>query len=280
MPQPQTPSDSDSDEEGGGDFVFMDSVQSVFGALNPWRQTSQDENEIQVGALSQLDTAQGPSTDAPQVPEKTDRQVQARLRQLETRASMLERRPSSAAKQTRQAPSPSLGLGQGVASFIARYEEKFGKASDSQASRRPSREIPPRTPSQPLQTVSSSLVFETRAETRADGSPRYTDSQQWLPAPGTPASTPDPSPFDGLQIKEDQIAAPGTPISAPGTPVSLPPDEAVQETREREPGPPGSGHWNTQPSVQSSLPRLIAIPQASLPPQNLTSYSVSLCTPL
>jgi len=256
MPQPQTPSDSDSDEEGGGDFVFMDSVQSVFGALNPWRQTSQDENEIQVGALSQLDTAQGPSTDAPQVPEKTDRQVQARLRQLETRASMLERRPSSAAKQTRQAPSPSLGLGQGVASFIARYE------------------------AQPLQTVSSSLVFETRAETRADGSPRYTDSQQWLPAPGTPASTPDPSPFDGLQIKEDQIAAPGTPISAPGTPVSLPPDDAVQETREREPGPPGSGHWNTQPSVQSSLPRLIAIPQASLPPQNLTSYSVSLCTPL
>ena len=66
MPQPQTPSDSDSDEEGGGDFVFMDSVQSVFGALNPWKQTSQDENEIQVGALSQLDTAQGPSTDAPQ----------------------------------------------------------------------------------------------------------------------------------------------------------------------------------------------------------------------
>ena len=276
MPQPQTPSDSDSDEEGG-DFVFMDSVQSVFGAFNPWRKTSQDENEIQVGALSQLDTAQQPSTDAPQVPEQTDRQVQGRLRQLETRASMLER-PSSAANQPRRAPSPGFGLGQGVASFIARYEEKMGKAvaSGSQASRRSSTEIPSRTPSQPPPTVSSSLVFETRA----DGSPRYTDSQQRLPAPEPPVSTPDPLPFDGLQVTEDQIAAPGTPISAPGTPVSLPPDDAVQETREREPVPPGLGYLNTQPSVPSSLPRLIAVPQASLAPQNLTSYSVSFCTPL
>ena len=223
MHEAHTPSDS-SDEDGGGDFVFMDNIQAVVGTFNSWLYPQAPPLP---GALSELG-ARPSSVGTPRLPVQTDER-ESRLRQVENRASLLNVETGSI--------KPKRALSKGVASFVASYEQRFGNsAADSPAPRlnsrtsiRPSVEWSESSPNTPFQDylrdyagptqLTTELVYDETPQREGESTAPLLHSRAATPQTEPPTETP--------RTTLDENDWLGAPMSAPGTPISIPPDVGI-----------------------------------------------------
>lgn len=253
MPEPRTPSDSESE---GEEFVFMDSVQAIFSSINPFgRSETPLETRGEARPRSALaEQEQGShSSEEPVVSAHSEDAIESRLRQNKALFESLANPdlPPSIAGYSDKTPRRK---GKGVAQLAANFEPRAGSAvsaasSQSNLSMTATRMTPLQGYKGPTPQLTSALVFDAFRV----GTP------QSLPPPATPTSMP---PEDSSRGS----------IAAPGTPLSIPPEEDEY----------GLDHGQQAPT-QTRLPSLIlpqtmGFPEIQLaelkPSTELQTYSV------